>query len=109
MHVVQWQKNENGVGGDYDFDVEIFDAKQVKIGQVAKAAVDPKTKALSVDSQLPYVLVVTADGLDDDPVKFAYGSQSWDSSDASHQSNMGTGPEHGYENGKREGDMGFQC
>ena len=109
MHVVQWQRNEDGVGADYDFDVLIYDDAKTQIGQVVKAPIDSVTKALSVTSLLPLTVVVTAKGADPDPVGFAYGDQSWDSKDGSHQSNFGSGPKDGYENGKREDDMGFTC
>lgn len=110
MHVVQWQRNENGVGADYAFDVVLYDAEQKEIGLVAKTPIDPATKSFAMYSNLPYTIVITAPGGDVDPVQFAYADQSWDSNDrTNHQSNMGTGPEHGYENGNREGDMGFTC
>lgn len=110
MHVVQWQRNENGVGADYAFDVLIYDADQKQIGLVAKAPIDPVTKSLSVTSVLPYTVEIRAPGADEDPVQFAYADQAWDGNDRTvHQSNMGTGPEDGYENGNREGDMGFNC
>ena len=110
MHVVQWQRNENGVGADYEFDVLIYDADKNEIGLVSKAPIDPTTKSLAVDSNLPYTVDITASGGDDDPVQFAYAGQTWDSNDrTNHQSNMGTTPDDGYENGKREGDMGFTC
>lgn len=109
MHIVQWQRNEDGVGADYDFDVLIYDAAKTLIGEVAKAPVDPVSKALSVNSNLPSVMVVTAGAGDDDPIGLAYGSQIWLSNDPAHQSDFGSGPDSGYENGKREGDMGFNC
>jgi len=109
MHVVQWQRNEDGVGNDFAFDVLIFDDAKTQIGQAVKAPIDPVTKALSVDSVLPNVVVVTANGDDAAPVQFAYGAQSWLSNEASHQSTLGSSPNNGYENGKRVGDIGFTC
>ena len=109
MHVVQWQRNENGVGAEYAFDVQIFDNAKVKVGQVVKAGIDAGTKTLSVTSQLPFTLEVTAAGNDEAAVGFKYGDQSWQSGDAEHQDTLGNGQEHGYENGKREGDARFQC
>ena len=110
MHVVQYQRNENGIGADYAFDVLIYDADKKPIGQVSKASIDGTTKTLNVNSNLPYVLVITADGGDADPVKFAYGGQNWDSKDSAvHQSNLGTKADDGYKDGNREGDMGFTC
>ena len=111
MHVVQWQRNENGVGADYAFDVLIYDADKQEIGLVSKASIDPTTKSLSVNSNLPYTVDITAAGADADPVQFKYADQSWDSNDRGddHQSNMATTANNGYENGKREGDMRFTC
>lgn len=84
----------------------MFDANQTPIGQVTKAPIDPATKTLNVDSNLPLVLVITADGGDADAVKFAYGGQNWNSKD---NTNLGAGPADGYEDGKRQGDMGWTC
>ena len=73
------------------------------------ARVDATSKALSVDSQLPYTVDVIAAGDDNAPVVFKYGDQTWQSGDGSHQSTFGNGPDGGFENGNREGDMGFNC
>jgi hypothetical protein len=61
----------------------------------------PGGQGVDVDSALPLVLVVTAENIDSDPVKFAYGAQSWDSNS---QCSVG-----GYDSGKREMDCGFTC
>lgn len=53
-------------------------------------------------SELPLVLVATAGSVDDDPVTFAYGSQSWDS-------NSGQCSTGGYDSGSRQMDCGFTC
>lgn len=83
VHVVQYQKNEgpaatSGGSGtsDYRIDVTIFDANQNLIGQ-AKTVDAPTGQAVNVDSKLPNVLEVTVGNVDSDPVKFAYGNQSW--------------------------------
>lgn len=104
MHVVQYQRNENGVGADYQFDVLIYDANITPIGQVKKQAIDPNTKTLNVDSNLPYVVVLTASGGDGDAVLFAYAGQNWGSNDQEHHSNFGP-----YDSGSRQGDTGFAC
>ncbi|KAH7077767.1 hypothetical protein BKA63DRAFT_271590 [Paraphoma chrysanthemicola] len=109
MHVVQNQRNEYGIGADYAFDVIIYDAAKKIIGSVQRRDIDPKSKTLSVTSHLPYTVEIEAKGGDTDPVVFKYGSQTWQNNDASHQSTFGNGPEHGYEYGNREGDMGFNC
>ncbi|KAI6088354.1 hypothetical protein F4821DRAFT_277319 [Hypoxylon rubiginosum] len=110
-HVAQYQRNENGVGGAYAFDVTIYDDQGDQIGQVQKQAVDGSGK-LAVTSALPDTLDVTAGANDDDDVSFCYGSQCWtcDGSDGGgHDCTLGNGQEHGYENGNREGDLGFSC
>ena len=110
FHVVQYQRDQNGVGGDYAFDLELFDGAQQPIGSIAKQAVDAATKSLDVPSTLPLTLVVTARGPDEAPVLFAYGDQSWDSDDQdAHHCTLGLGDEWGYEDGNREGDCGFTC
>lgn len=110
MHIVQWQRNENGVGADFAFDALIYDADGTEIGVVEKASIDATTKSLSVDSNLPDAVVITASGGDADLVQFQYEDQTWMSNDATvHFSNLGSTKNKGYENGKREGDMGFTC
>ena len=109
MHVVQYQRNEFGTGADYAFDVALYDAAHKRIALVQHAPIDPKTKTLSVTSHLPLTIEIEAKGGDFDPVVFKYGAQTWQSGDGTHQSTLGNGPEHGYESGDREGDMGFTC
>lgn len=100
---------QNGVGGDYAFDVQVFDNAHVKVGQIVKAPIDAATKTLSVTSQLPFTVEITAAGNDQAQVGFKYEGQSWMSGDDSHGDTLGDGEAYGYENGKREGDMGFTC
>ncbi|GJN77347.1 hypothetical protein PLIIFM63780_000837 [Purpureocillium lilacinum] len=110
-HVSQYQKNEYGVGERYAFDVIIYDAGGAQIGHAQKAAVD-STGHLSLTSKLPYTLDITVDDVDSSPVQFAYAGQLWtcDGKDASaHKCTLGNGPRNGYDNGNREGDMGFTC
>lgn len=109
MHVVQHQRNEYGVGGEYEFDVIIYDHDKKVIGLVQGAPIDPNSKTLSVTSHLPWTVEVEAKGGDNDPVVFKYGDQTWQNIDASHMSTLGNGPQNGYEEGNREGDMGFTC
>jgi hypothetical protein len=109
MHIVQHQRNEYGIGADYAFDVIIYDAAKRVIGSVQRAAINPNSKTLSVTSHLPYTVEIEAKGGDNDPVVFKYGAQTWQNNDKSHQSTFSNGPEHGYEYGDREGDMGFTC
>ncbi|KAH7408213.1 hypothetical protein DE146DRAFT_645574 [Phaeosphaeria sp. MPI-PUGE-AT-0046c] len=109
MHVIQHQRNEYGVGSEYEFDVIIYDHDKKVIGKVQRAAINAGSKTLSVTSKLPYTVEVEAKGGDTDPVKFSYGGQVWQNNDKSHQSTFSNGKEHGYEYGNREGDMGFTC
>ena len=76
---------------------------------VQKQPADAKTNSLVVDSALPATVIVTPGTADSAPVKFAYNGQNWDSTSQSHQSSLGTGPNNGYENSNRQGDMGFTC
>lgn len=109
MHVVQHQRNEYGIGADYAFDVILYDAAHKIIGLTQRQPIDPVTKSLSLTSHLPLTVEIEAKGGDNDPVVFKYGRQTWRSGDGTHQSTLGNGPEHGYEYGNREGDMGFTC
>lgn len=101
IHVVQWQKNENGVGGDYQYDVRIYDAIQAEIGGTNRLDI-PDLQTASVDSQLPNTVDISSGEIDDDPVVFAYAGQSWQSSEP--QCSVG-----GYENGNRDMDCSFSC
>ena len=109
MHIVQYQRDEDGVGGVYNFDVTLYDANDEEIGGVHNTPVDGTTFKLNVDSALPNVMVIYAPGPDSDPLTFSYGSQTWKGNDASHQCNIGTGPDNGYQDGNRDGDCGFTC
>ena len=62
MHVQQYRRNETGVGAEYDFDIIIYDASNKPIEQVSKQPTDATGKTLGVDSNIPYVLEVTASG-----------------------------------------------
>ena len=108
FHITQFQRNEDGVGPNYDFSVILYDAAGKIVGQEDKVAIDPTTKALAMDSNLPLVLVISATGGDFDPVSFSYGSQQW-LSNQQPQCNMGTSKDHGYQDGSRQGDCGFTC
>ena len=103
MHVTQFQRNENGIGDQFAFDVIMTDADTKAIGQIDKQPVDPMTHSIGMDSNLPAVMIITADGGDDDPIKFAYNGESFDSNDATH-CQMGA-----YDSGSRQGNCGFTC
>ncbi|KAL9099814.1 MAG: hypothetical protein Q9163_004737 [Psora crenata] len=106
VHVVQYQKNEgkpDSTGGttNYRFDIQISDGQLEPVGELDYADA-PGGQGVDVDSALPYVLVVTAENVDDDPVRFAYAAQTWDSS--SGQCSVGK-----YDSGSRQMDCGFPC
>ena len=107
--MTQRQRNEYGIGNDYAFDLLLYDAKQTPIGQITNTTIDATTKSISIDSNLPYVLMLTASGGDPDPVQFAYGGDTWSSNDQGHSCNLGNGPANGYQDGERMGDCGFTC
>ena len=64
-----------------------------------------------MDSKLPLTLELSSKKLDSDPVSFCYGSQCWtcDGKGGPHDCTLGNGADNGYENGDREGDMGWTC
>lgn len=49
----------------------------------------PANQAVNLHSRLPLVMLATCHNADDDPVHFAYGSQSWAYADVAHQCNFG--------------------
>ncbi|KAI1174314.1 hypothetical protein F4777DRAFT_554623 [Nemania sp. FL0916] len=100
MHVTQYQKNENGVGGAYQFDVRIMDAIGALVGGVNRLSVIDFASA-SVSSELPYQVVISVGSVDSDEVRFAYAGAAFSSS-----SGCSTG---GYEDGNRDMDCGFPC
>ncbi|KAI6085697.1 hypothetical protein F4821DRAFT_260609 [Hypoxylon rubiginosum] len=104
IHVTQFQKNENGVGSEYQFTVQIKDAVGDGIGGVKGQAIADRTSfdiLPGPSNELPAKLTLTAGSVDSDPITFAYNGQSWSSS-----SGCSTG---GYQNGNREMDCGFAC
>ncbi len=100
VHVTQWQKNENGVGGAYQFDVRITDAIGAIIGGANRLTIED-FKSADVASDLPYFVVISAGAVDGDPVQFAYAGRQFSSSQG-----CSTG---GYEDGNRDMDCGFTC
>ncbi|KAI2616261.1 hypothetical protein GGR54DRAFT_237918 [Hypoxylon sp. NC1633] len=112
VHVTQYQRNEYGNGGEFAFAVQIYDGAGDQIGHVQKAQVDSDGH-LSVFSKLPLTLVLDTGRQDVSPVHFSYGTQSWSCGSGDFNSpnkcTLGNGKAHGYENGDRSGDMGFDC
>ncbi|KAI4207531.1 MAG: hypothetical protein LQ346_000463 [Caloplaca aetnensis] len=82
VHVIQYQK-KNPAGdpatdpeAQYHMDVKIFDHNEDPIGEVLGAEAKAG-QAVGVTGKLPYVMLVTAQNVDEDPVLFAYADQSW--------------------------------
>lgn len=102
LHFVQYQKNE-GPGDDtsqYRYDLTILDANGMTIG--SQSLIEGGG---SVGSALPYTVTISSGATDDDPVSFAYGSDSWDTSNSGyHECSVGV-----YDSGSRQGDCGFTC
>ncbi|KAI1163101.1 hypothetical protein F5B18DRAFT_350822 [Nemania serpens] len=112
-HVIQYQRNQYGTGAKYAFAAQIFDGAGAQIGSVQKREVDD-AGGLSVFSKLPWALTLRVGAADEDPVSFSYGAATWlctgsKEDEGAHQCNLGEGDAHGFENGDREGDMGFTC
>ena len=104
VHVTQYQKNEDfDPDSNYKFDITIFDNGGATIGEKFGAEA-PTNVGVDVASELPFVLTVTAQAVDDDAVLFSYAGQNWGSNDQAHQCNFG-----GYEDGNRDGDCSFDC
>lgn len=103
VHVVQYQKNEPTVNPnpDYKFDITMKDYDQNQIGQLLSADA-PGAVGVDVDSQLPYVLIVTAGTVDSDPVSFAYAGEIWDSDGSSCGATA-------YGSGTRQINCSFGC
>ncbi|KAH7079682.1 hypothetical protein FB567DRAFT_449403 [Paraphoma chrysanthemicola] len=98
VHVIQYQKPDPSKD-QYSLEVTALnDANENKIGEFKKGG-----PTASVTSKLPLTLEIKTGGVDADAVRFAYGSQSWDSNDKSRCS-VGK-----YDNGKRQMDCGFTC
>lgn len=104
----QYQKNEgnpasngNMATSDYRITVLLKDANQELVGEVDYYDA-PTGQGVGIDSELPLVFVATVGKVDNDPISFAYGSQSWESN--SKQCSVGK-----YDSGSRQMDCGFTC
>lgn len=98
--MVQHQK-PNPATDPYTFDITVKDAAGAVIGG-SSGQVGLEGQAINQASQLPYVLLVTAGGVDADPVGFAYAGANWDSTSGV----CGSGA---YDSGSRSMDCGFTC
>ena len=103
FRVIQYQKNQPTVNPNPDqkLDVTITDEHKIQIGQLLFADA-PEAVGVNVDSQLPYVLIVTAGAVDSDPVSFAYAGDIWDSNGTPCLAG-------GYRGGTRRIDCSFRC
>lgn len=101
VHVTQWQKNQNGVGGDYQYDVRIYDSLGRTVGGDDRVAIpDLGSHNFPLDGQST-PLVITSGTVDSDPISFTYGGDQWLSS-----SRCSVGA---YDSGNRDMDCGFGC
>ncbi|KAI8961303.1 hypothetical protein F5Y11DRAFT_326528 [Daldinia sp. FL1419] len=100
IHVIQYQKNEHGVGANYRFDIRIVDAGGNTVG-LDNGHDIPNFSSAAISSELPYQLIVTTGSVDNDPVQFSYAGYTFSSS-----TGCSTGK---YDGGNREMDCGFGC
>lgn len=91
---------------NYKLDISIFDNGSVQIGGVSGADV-PGGVGVGVDSRLPNVMTVTAGPVDASVLSFAYGDQSFGSTDQQYQCNFAADFDSGTHT--RSGDCGFRC
>lgn len=105
VHVKQYQRNEpkSNPGPNYLLDITIFDAAKNRIGGVHRAEA-PAFQGVAVPSLLPWMLIVTTEQRDEDPVLFDYAGQHWAYADVAHACNFGA-----FDKGDRDGDCGFTC
>lgn len=97
VHVKQYQKP--GPADSYALEVaRLNDANENLIGSLGKSG-----PSVSVTSLLPLTLEISTGAVDDEPVRFAYGDQFWDSNDGGRCS-VGL-----YDSGARDMDCGFNC
>ena len=105
VHVTQYQRHEpnSNPGPNYLLDITIVDAAGNRIGGVQRAEA-PAFQGVAVSSQLPWMLIVTAENRDEDPILFDYAGQHWAYADVAHGCNFGA-----YDSGNRDGNCGFTC
>lgn len=105
VHVKQYQRNEpkSNPGPNYLLDITIYDDAGKPIGGVQRAEA-PAFRGVAVPSQLPWLLIVTTENRDEDPILFDYAGQHWAYADVAHACNFGA-----YDGGDRDGDCGFTC
>ncbi|KAH8832495.1 hypothetical protein DL96DRAFT_1676921 [Flagelloscypha sp. PMI_526] len=101
MHVTQFQKPDPSKD-NYKLDIKLFNAVQAPIGATSGPTDAPANHPIDFTSKLPFVMIVTAQNVDANPIKFAYAGQNFDSDAA--QCSVGA-----YDSGKREMDYGFTC
>jgi len=95
IHIVQHQKPDPAKD-NYKFDISLFDHVGVPTGA-----------GVGADSHLLNVMVVTAGRVDASVVPFAYGDQSFGSTDQQHHCNFAV--DFDSDTHTRSGDCGFSC
>ncbi|MCJ1444167.1 MAG: hypothetical protein MMC23_004668 [Stictis urceolatum] len=73
--VTQYQKNENGVGAEYEYDIQLTDGAALDIGGVNRQPI-PDGGFFDLESQAPDVLVIQSGGIDNNPIGFRYNGDS---------------------------------
>lgn len=100
VHITQHQKNEDGVGADYQFDANMVNKDGLQIGSLSRQPIPAQTSH-AVSSPLGDLLI-TAFFIDSDPIQFEFQGFTF----ASDSSNCNFG---GYDGGARQGDCSFSC
>ncbi|KAL8689996.1 MAG: hypothetical protein Q9218_004459 [Villophora microphyllina] len=112
-HVEQWQKlslkNNANQLPDYQIQIDIYDQNGRAVGSATKQ--DAKDPLEVSDTSLPYNLIVVPGGGDDDPMRFWYADQYWDSSDKDkHKCSNGKYNDGSHFDGSsRQLDCNFDC
>ena len=106
--MIQYQKNKgnpasNGsqATSEYRLSILFKDANQELIGEV-DCYDTPGGQGVKVNSKMPLAFIATAGNVDDGPISFTYGNQTWNSN--SSRCSVG-----GYDSGSRQMDCGFTC
>lgn len=100
VHIIQYQKNENGIGGDYQFDASLKDKNGLEIGALNHEVIPAGQTHQITSSLAPFH--ITALNVDSDPVIFEFAGFNF----ASSSPNCQFGD---YDSGSRQGDCGFSC
>jgi hypothetical protein len=77
VHVVQYQRNEYGVGADFVFDVIIYDHVKKVIRVTQQAPIVANSKTLSIKTRLAWTIEVEVKGGDNNLVIFSWSGVEW--------------------------------